>query len=271
MGRYEKVRFEQCSHWTAVHCVIRALLILSRTVFAVYTYLNTLNVYFEEPPVLLNADVDMELPCSEDIWRAPTREVWRSRFSVENGGNTLSDALKGLLSDSHSGIPPAEPFASSIIMFAMLQLMWHMRRANCHFDPGKGLVSFKEPLRRWQADWEFRSGTYMLPHMPERMLAFNVNALLALANIRLCIDFGRIKTALTSGGLDTLDHALSETSEEIARTAAATNAAAMSVETLRMPVRLGLLRRSNVSAQPVPLHLFSLEQCMSPFSSDSTD
>ena len=122
-------------------------------------------------------------------------------------------------------------------------------------------------LRKWQSGWEANAESSLSPRNPYGSLAFGSNGLLRLAYVRLCVDFARIKTALTSQNAQTISLSMNTYMAEVERSPANTRAGLYAVHALRLPVKLGmnLIARSGTLVWSLQHHLSSLECCQTSF------
>ena len=221
-----------------------------RTLYAVHFLSSLLVAAHNQDPKLVNNEIRLDLPCSEDLWNAPTANVWNAKggspAALQSSPN-FAAALNGLLSagqqqygilhsqfqnfnhshSQHGGIhsyPPGghvpSTFGCLVLICALHAYIWETRQNN----PGRHWTSPEaevmhahiEPgLKAWQSAW------YMTPHHSiERPNPFNMGTLSAdciplldLAYIRLFVDLGRTKEYFWNRNFEAMADELAKGSE----------------------------------------------------------
>jgi hypothetical protein len=198
-----------------------------RTLYAVHFLSSLLVAAHNQDPKLVNNEIRLDLPCSEEFWIAPTANVWNAKggfLAAAQSSPNFAVALNGLLSagqqpygphsqfqsfsnGQHGGIPPYPPsgivpstFGCLVLICALHVYIWETRRGNQarHWTSAEAeaMHAHIEPgLKAWQSAW------YLTPHHSiERPNPFNMGTLSAdciplldLAYIRLFVDLGRAK------------------------------------------------------------------------------
>lgn len=203
-----------------------------RTLFAVHFLSSLLVAAHNQDPKLVNNEIRLDLPCSEEFWTAPSASAWSKHggfIAASQSAPNFANALNGLLSAGHqhqqqqygqhnsfqnfsngqqgSGIPPYPPhgivpstFGCLVLICALHVYIWETRQGNQarHWtsQEAEAMHAHIEPgLKAWQSAW------YLTPHHSiERPNPFNMGTLSAdciplldLAYIRLFVDLGRAK------------------------------------------------------------------------------
>jgi hypothetical protein len=203
-----------------------------RTLFAVHFLSSLLVAAHNQDPKLVNNEIRLDLPCSEEFWTAPSAGAWSKQggfIAASQSAPNFANALNGLLSAGHQhqqqqygqhnsfqnfsngqqgcGIPPYPPhgivpstFGCLVLICALHVYIWETRQGSQarHWTSQEAEVMHAhiEPgLKAWQSAW------YLTPHHSiERPNPFNMGTLSAdciplldLAYIRLFVDLGRAK------------------------------------------------------------------------------
>lgn len=203
-----------------------------RTLFAVHFLSSLLVAAHNQDPKLVNNEIRLDLPCSEEFWTAPTANAWSQKggyMAATQSSPNFAAALNGLLSagqqqqqqqqygstnsfqhfsNGHQGgIQPYPPpgvvpstFGCLVLICALHVYIWETRQSNQarHWTSteAENMHAHIEPgLKAWQSAW------YLTPHHSiERPNPFNMGTLSAdciplldLAYIRLFVDLGRAK------------------------------------------------------------------------------
>jgi hypothetical protein len=218
---------------------------------------------FNIPPALLNSEIDLRLPCTEKEWTAATPEAWADHHKLHQIPEAaFSTVLQSLLSQSNSPAVPCSTGGGYIMLHAILQQVWHTQQASPD-RPAELAAAVETALKKWQAMCpvhpEF-SPPLLSPYDP---LAFNSDALLRLAYVRLVADFSRLRATLMGQNINAISRAMSSYPKNVNRSPATTKAVSYAIDALVNPMRLGLYPPTKGSKPPWSLqhHLFSLECC----------
>lgn len=218
---------------------------------------------FNIPAALLNSEIDLRLPCTEKEWTAATPEAWTDYHKLHQIPEAaFSTVLQSLLSQTNSSAVPCSMGGSYIMLHAILQQVWHIQQAS-QDRPAELAAMVENALKKWQA---------MCPVHPEFLppllspycpLAFNSDALLRLAYVRLVADFSRLRTILMGQNINAFSQAMLSHPRNIHRSPTSTKAASYAIDALINPMRSGLYPPTKGSNPPWSLqhHLFSLECC----------
>ncbi|KAI5786265.1 putative C2H2 transcription factor [Pyronema domesticum] len=202
-----------------------------RTLFAVHFLSSLLVAAYNQDPKLVNNEIRLDLPCSEEFWTASNASLWMAKgaepAAIQSAPN-FAVALNGLLSAGQhqqygphhehqqqfqnygsvqNGVPPYPPtgiipstFGCLVLICALHVYIWETRQSNQarHWTSAEAeaMHAHIEPgLKAWQSAW------YSTPHHSiERpnphnkgTLSADCIPLLDLAYIRLFVDLGRAK------------------------------------------------------------------------------
>ncbi|KAK3324323.1 zinc finger protein ADR1 [Cercophora scortea] len=184
-----------------------------RTKFTVFCFFNLQSIVYDIPPLILNFELKMRLPCSAAEFKADTAARRQEAAMMMTGTaehasearrpSQFQDALRELFSDSStSNSQWHSSLGNYILMHALLQHIFLVRQtARCRFTPlapgssdseltADEAAPLERALRNWQLGWERDPESSLDPSDPSGPVAFNSTALLRLAYIRLSIDTG---------------------------------------------------------------------------------
>ncbi|KAF9016641.1 hypothetical protein BDZ89DRAFT_1075398 [Hymenopellis radicata] len=160
-------------------------------------------IYFDLSPSFQRGDLDMELPCDDAPWNAPSAVEWYATISspskygvgpirlmgmpVQNALNALGDAR---LSRS---LPPQNTFAMFILIHGVLQNMYsllHSGQDQLGSDGARGSTrshfGFQFVLHNWMQMWALSAEEYVkLPEAEEPPFAYDGLPFYWLAQISL--------------------------------------------------------------------------------------
>lgn len=80
---------ESWIHWKHYEEIKRMKLIA-------YCFFNLHTMTFDVPPMMLHQDLNVDLACTDDLWRADTAETWRQKMPMERPGLNFADAFQAL-------------------------------------------------------------------------------------------------------------------------------------------------------------------------------
>jgi hypothetical protein len=199
-----------------------------RTKFIVYSFFNLQCLAFNVPPLILNGEITLHLPCDEESWRAENADNWRRCGAGQNCYSPpFQDALRNLFSDSdydNFGRQPTSQHPTDAPGFSILgsyvliqgiiqhhfQLLQYSGLMSGSIIPADQITQIERGLKMWQQTWEKNPEASLDPQNPYGPVAFNCIALHRLAYIRLNTDFGPVCTALQSGDPSTIARAMKD-------------------------------------------------------------
>lgn len=180
-----------------------SLLTLScRTKFTCFCFFNLQSTTFNVPPALFTSEIQLTSVSHETAWRAASATEWqraegsRTQPSFQSQLADLSEGRGGDDDNALRNVPKPSEFASYALISAILQSIF-LRRQSISSSKAKELLISEctKPLQRWRSLCE--SEQHPLIHAPLSPLSFNGSALLRLSYIRLLVDFGTVRAALT--------------------------------------------------------------------------
>lgn len=218
-----------------------------RTKFIVYCFFNLHSIMYNIPPLILNAELKLNMPCSHDIWKASNAAQWRRLLRTRHGAEvSFQDAFTKLFCKSNiTNTAPISPLGNYILIHALIQQIFFARQL-CLSAPGLHGTSLRpedlnvldSSLGSWKALWKRTPESSIDPQNPAGPIAFTSTALLGLAYIRLHVDLGPCRRLVTQDPIQ-IARALNE-SPPIARSPRLIMALLHSAHALSIPVRLGI-------------------------------
>lgn len=218
-----------------------------RTKYIVYCFFNLHCIVYNIPPLILNAELHLNLPSSAAEFRANTAQKWqdaRSRRQIPDIG--FQDALSRLFSRNGRDVTEtASSLGNYILIHALIQHIFLMRQSaryrvtNATTElPPDDVTALETALRNWQLGWSRNPESSLDPMDPNGPVAFNSTALLRLAYIRLNVDTG------PGRALDTRDPvqiaSAFRDSPALRRTPRLVRAVLHAAHALSIPVKIGV-------------------------------
>ncbi|KAL4928693.1 uncharacterized protein BDV17DRAFT_263286 [Aspergillus undulatus] len=218
-----------------------------RTKLIVYCFFNLHSIMYNIPPLILNAELKLNMPCSHDIWKANNAAQWRRLLRTRHGSEvSFQDAFAKLFYKSNiTNSAPISPLGNYILIHALIQQIFFARQL-CLSAPSLHGTSLRpddlnvldSSLGSWKALWKRTPESSIDPQNPAGPIAFTSTALLGLAYIRLHVDLGPCRRLVTQDPIQ-IARALNE-SPPIARSPRLIMALLHSAHALSIPVRLGI-------------------------------
>jgi len=206
-----------------------------RTLFSVFTMSNMLMLAYNQQPRILTSELQVDLPCEENLWTAHTATAWKIHGGERTSKIPFQDALSYLLNasrrtgnrrasnqTSRSELRPSS-FGCYVLINALHLTIWEAQSRFGGPDKAQAAERLRnqiEPaLREWQTAWR-SNPTHILerpnPHGP---MPADCIPLLDLAYVRLFVNLGRSKEALWIWDFDSMARELaSESSADTAST-----------------------------------------------------
>ncbi|KAL4936873.1 hypothetical protein BDV06DRAFT_227488 [Aspergillus oleicola] len=248
-----------------------------RTKLSVYVYFGQLNIAFNMPFLLVNEEVDIALPCAEEEWQAASEAQWsqvRSRAQPgTSGGLRFLEALETLLGrcgdvelDANVERLAWTPFGSLVILYAILQEIWQIRRyVNGHRNlVAEQLQRFEHGLCRLERIWEASAQYLPAGSLPQPIL-LDANALFNAAYFRLHANLPRPKPGLLSFDQDLMMQVTTQFIKHVSRSVESNRAACYAIRALLMPFTAGLEWTHKNMAGVCSLHFYfisSMQSCL---------
>jgi hypothetical protein len=200
------------------------------------------------PPLILNGELKLNMPCSHDLWKANNAAQWRRLQRVRQGSDIpFQDAFARLFLKSSTSFPstPISPLGNYILIHAIIQQIFFARQL-CLSAPNMHGTSLRQEdlnvldnsLSAWKALWKRTPESSIDPQNPAGPIAFTSTALLGLAYIRLHVDLGPCRHLITQDPHQ-IAGALGE-SPPLVRSPRLIMALLHSAHALSIPVRLGI-------------------------------
>ncbi|KAF3014916.1 hypothetical protein E8E15_005992 [Penicillium rubens] len=219
-----------------------------RTKLIVYCFFNLHSIMYNIPPLILNAELKLNMPCSHELWKASNAPQWRRVHRSRQGSDVpFQEAFARLFLKSSMSIPsaPISPLGNYILIHAIIQQIFFARQL-CLSAPHMQGTSLRpddlnvldNSLSAWKALWKRTPESSIDPQNPAGPIAFTSTALLGLAYIRLHVDLGPCRHLITQDPAQ-IAAALTE-SPAIARSPRLIMALLHSAHALSIPVRLGI-------------------------------
>jgi hypothetical protein len=198
-----------------------------RTLYAIYTLSSLLTCGYNYAPVLTDTEIQLDLPCEEELWAAESPEAWMELGGAIVVGQKAVPFLTALDTLLNAGqrqqhvVPQLTPFGSSVsienppendlqpsafgclvLIHALHNCIWETRQRHIGGQWTKqeteAMHAHIEPaLRAWQSAW--RSNPRHRPERPNPCGSGPLSAdsipLLDLAYIRLFVNLGQSKEA----------------------------------------------------------------------------
>jgi hypothetical protein len=232
---------------------------LKRTLLVIYCFFNIHTILFDLPPMMLNRELNIDLPCSEQEWKASSEAEWRA-VNGETGvaSQGFQDTYSSLFSSNYNPHLSTKGFSALggyALIHAIIQQIWLVRngRMPAYGQTGNGLSRdemkiFERALKRWTGRWERNQESSMNPLSPHGPLTFTSTALLRLAYIRVNMDLGPVRS-LNSWDPNVVARSLHQ-SPGARRGDQMTRAALHCAHALSIPIKLGI----NYVAQTQLIH-----------------
>ncbi|KAJ5176944.1 uncharacterized protein N7482_002821 [Penicillium canariense] len=219
-----------------------------RTKMIVYCFSNLHSIMYNIPPLILNGELKLNMPCSHDLWKANNAAQWRRLHRVRQGSDVpFQDAFARLFLKPSTSFPstPISPLGNYILIHAIIQQIFFARQL-CLSAPNMHGTSLRQEdlnvldnsLSAWKALWKRTPESSIDPQNPAGPIAFTSTALLGLAYIRLHVDLGPCRHLITQDPVQ-IAGALGD-SPPIVRTPRLIMALLHSAHALSIPVRLGI-------------------------------
>ncbi|VUC26306.1 unnamed protein product [Clonostachys rosea] len=214
-----------------------------RTLFVAYVVLNLQCMAFNVPPLLLNQDISINLPCCASIWRAVSAKEWAGtvHLSAHPGNKPFQLGLQEMYLGKVQGRFSA--FGNYIMIHALFQQIFFARNANAlhpnALDPDF-TRRIEVALRAWQESWEASYDSTLDPSSPKGPIGFNSTAVLRLVYIRINVNTGPKRQLITSNP-EEIASAFAESQIQIGnRSPHLDRAVLQCIHALSVPVRVGV-------------------------------
>lgn len=223
-----------------------------RTKYIVFCFFNLHSIVYDIPPLLLNSEISMPLPCSTAEFKAESEARWRDARAKADPPAQFQDALRRLFSRDSETTPGCHSsLGNYVLIHAIIQHIYMVRQTiRCRVDAdeltSEDVMPLEQALRRWQMGWNRSPESSIDPSDPNGPVAFNSTALLRLAYIRLNMDTGPGRALGTRDPMQ-IAQALREM-PAIKRTPKLVRALLHSAHALSIPVKIGVRLVSKTQA-----------------------
>lgn len=214
-----------------------------RTKYTIFYYLCLVTMVFDIPPILRSSEIDLILPCSEAEWTAPSAQDWARCRKDPAQRFGFTGVLHGFLDPSVASTPLDSPFAGLLILHALIQQIWFWRQDRWYPSPELQFARFRSALDKLESAARFGSESTVSPYNSRAALVYNFHSLLRLARVYLCADMGKLLTTFRTHNVKTISQAMA-TQLTVGRSAEASQAALHATQSLRVPLRFGVILKS---------------------------
>lgn len=215
-----------------------------RTLFAIFHLSSLLVSAYNHAPALMNSEVQLDLPCDEDLWSAESARIWTcagGAFGANQKAIPFANALSNLLEAdlrlqqgqqyARSSFGYEIPIASSplsdmrpstfgclVLINALHNYIWETRQRHSGrqwtTQQTDAMHAHIEPaLRAWQAAWAANPAHRLERPNPYGPLSADSIPLLDLAYVRLFVNLGQSKEAFWQRDFDAMAEELARGSE----------------------------------------------------------
>lgn len=237
-----------------------------RTKYTVFCFFNLHCIVYDIPPLILNSELNMRLPCDSGLFKASTEGQWReeskkTRHQPMQFQTSLRRLFRGI---DDEPAPGHSAMGNYVLIHAIIQHIFFVRQsARCRFDspdltPDE-VTPLDQAVRNWQAGWKRSPESSLNPLDPNGPVAFNATALLRLAYIRLNMDTGPGRALGTRDPVQ-IAQALRDT-PAVGRSPKLLRALLHSSHALSIPIKIGihLVARTQTFIWSIQHSLCSLE------------
>ena len=247
-----------------------------RTKLVAFTFFSLHSIMYNGAPLMLNADLKLNLPCPSPLWKASSADEWRLAYEVCSKSASVSgmpfQTSFALLFNRPPSLPNnlslSTPLGNHVLLHAIFQHIYFARQLCIYPPPRKrqsqslrseDLAILEDVLRAWKLLWKRTPESSTNPRNPAGPIAFTSAALLGQAYIRLNLDLGPFR-ALSSQNPGLIAQSLAS-APPVERTPRLVMALLHAAHALSIPVRLGVdfVARSHSFYWSVHHSLVSLE------------
>jgi hypothetical protein len=210
-----------------------------RTLFAAYMLSNLHSIAFDVPPLILNYEIGLCLPCYAAQWRSISSVQWDQVDRQPEQGFQVG--LQNLFSAVDSpGTLKRSSFANYLLIQGIIQEMSNECHKSMTMPNSDNIKSFEAALRRWQSCWEMTDesshDSNLDPMYAKGPFALTGAALLRLAYIRLSSGHNPSKKLLLSRN----PQCMLQKQSSLQRSQQVNRAVIHAAHSLSIPARLGI-------------------------------
>jgi hypothetical protein len=217
---------EEYRQWYLWKCIEER----KRTLYSVFVLSSLLVIGYNQVPKILNSELQLDLPCDEDLWSAESPAAWKAlggevadreraiscknalEFLLKSGQRTPYRQRTPSLHHAFGSSVPLESLPTSdlkpstfgcyILINALHVYIWETRQRHqgneWKAQETEQLYAHVEPaLREWQAAWHSHPHHNLERPNPHGPLPADCIPLLDLAYVRLLVNLGRSKEAFS--------------------------------------------------------------------------
>ncbi|KAI1281835.1 hypothetical protein F5Y07DRAFT_271784 [Xylaria sp. FL0933] len=177
-----------------------------RTIFAAYVLSSLHNIVFGVPPLILNREIELQLPEFSQTWNSRNALQWQ--MAHHQTGRSFQEGLRSLFEGNGlSEDRRVSSFSCYLLMIGLLQQIYHDRQSAGGGQPPLASIERVEiALRAWQVSWEGTDEPVIDP-LSSKVSSFGLSstALLRLAYIRLNFNRGTCRGVI-QGDLTLMDN-----------------------------------------------------------------
>lgn len=257
-----------------------------RTKLAAFTMFNLHSIMYNQAPLIVSADLRLNLPCPSALWKAASAEEWRlayewcSRSATATG--TPFQTSFALLFTRPPSLPTnffaSTPMGNHVLLHGIFQHIYFARQLcisppprqrprqnqSQNQNPNSGLRSedlamLEDVLHAWKLRWEQTPESSTNPRNPAGPIAFTSAALLGQAYVHLYLDLGPCRALMSQDPVQIAQSLAS--APPVERFPGLVMALLHAAHALSVPVRLGIdfVARSHSFHWSVQHSLVSLE------------
>ena len=266
-GLKEKTTFEMTDHTNDANwCRWAKEEANRRTKFVVYCFLNLHSLMYNIPPLILNSDLGLNMPCSTEVWTAQSASAWRLVYEKTQNGNNLrfQESISSLFREEESSAcdeVACTAFGNHILLHALFQQLYFARQLCLlpleHGPQRHHVTGMDAVLRTWKSRWKQTPESSTDPRNPSGPIAFTSAALLGQIYVRLQLDLGPHRALMTRDP-STIAQALAGAPNDVVRGPGFITALLHAVHALSIPIQLGI----DFVARTYSFH-WSVQHCLS--------
>lgn len=148
-----------------------------RTKLIIFSFFNLHRILLNLPSPVMMSDVNLRLPCTEKLWKAPSARSWSSVVQDSEQPLLFQECFAMLFKPSEPA-PACSSLGSHIMIHALLQHIFSVQQATRLGSLTDGLgselsTSLGQALKKWQKVWELNSESSLNPLDKHGPIAFN--------------------------------------------------------------------------------------------------
>ncbi|KAI0445557.1 hypothetical protein F4803DRAFT_135343 [Xylaria telfairii] len=209
-----------------------------RTIIAAYILSCLQNIAFGIPPLILNHEIDLQLPDYAQPWTSGDALQWQ--MAPRQTPRSFQEGLRSLFEGNGLLIEPSvSSFSCYILIIGLLQQIYLDHHSSGGSQPLASVETFEIALRAWQVSWERTDEPVLDPLSSKASFGLSSAALLRLAYIRLNSKPGCCRGLLWGSHIIIYKAPILDRSLHVER------AVLHAAHALSVPVRLGISYMAN--------------------------